>query len=787
MLVRSNHGTVCSCVGPVIDVQMKSKVFHREKFMITILRGSIKSVQTPILKPLSSLRDVFLPSVYDALLVMRPSCNFRDGTVVTSTLKYPEYAAELPFNDNYLLGLIHLCCANYRSTYRGTFYSWMMGWPLAGSVSLRKAPLCSKPNIMLGFASVFLLLKSYANYFVAELNQLCYGGVFRAIALGSTGGVSTFSCKALLLSQPVIVPVGRIALGRILNVVGSCIDAYIPLCLSSQFFSYHFTSSVLGSALYRLMVPLPIAQLKQSEALMWESYPSSYPNHIVPSAHSLAQTVLLDQNLASLWNTMMVNTISSAWIYYLAASVQGAQRTFTNDSSHPASCSMAKGFPHSPISCISVCSRSPLPKLYCGSGIHDRIITGAFMNSPLQSSMIDSLWFYLQDVCECAFYSTDTLFAYTQAIHKTPLAMMALSTSVTLFETGIKVVDLLTPYKSGGKIGLFGGAGVGKTVVIMEFIRNLAIEHGGLSLFAGVGERTREGNDLYCEMQDSGIIKIATKEPSRAHSCCYPQPCGALFAAAQSQVLCVFGQMNETPGCRMRVTFASISMAEYFRDAFGQDVLIFVDNVFRFVQAGSEVSTLLGRMPSAVGYQATLSTEMGSFQERIVATLTGSITSIQAIYVPADDLTDPAPVVIFGHLDATTVLSRIKASKGIYPAVDPFNSTSKMLAPGYVKQEHFCVANDVKQMLQRYKEVQDVIAILGLEELSDQDRILVDRARKVERFLSQPFFVAEVFTRIQGRYVSLNDTIIGFTKIVTGELDAQPEGVFYLKGALCDI
>jgi F-type H+-transporting ATPase subunit beta len=301
-----------------------------------------------------------------------------------------------------------------------------------------------------------------------------------------------------------------------------------------------------------------------------------------------------------------------------------------------------------------------------------------------------------------------------------------------------------------------------------------------------IGERTREGNDLYCEMQDSGIISLTL---TRATYSTYPssliyQP---LFAANQSQVVLVFGQMNETPGALFRVSHASLAMAEYFRDAFCQDVLIFVDNVFRFLQAGSEVSTLLGRMPSAVGYQPTLSTEMGSFQERIVATLAGSITSIQAIYVPADDLTDPAPVVIFGHLDAVTVLSRALASKAIYPAVDPFNSTSKMLDPSYIKQEHFCVASDVKQILQRYKELQDVIAILGLEELSDQDRVVVDRARKVERFLSQPFFVAEVFTRIQGRYVSLFDTIVGFSQIVTGELDAWSEGAFYLKGSICDI
>jgi len=321
------------------------------------------------------------------------------------------------------------------------------------------------------------------------------------------------------------------------------------------------------------------------------------------------------------------------------------------------------------------------------------------------------------------FYHTDTLFVPIKPIHGTPLAINELRICVRLFETGIKVVDLLTPYKCGGKIDLFGGAGVGKTVVIMELIRNLATEHGGLSLFAGVGERTREGNDLYYEMQDSSIIEISFAERELYLLGSEISECGVLTTRF-SQVVCVFGQMNETPGSRMRVTHGSISMAEYFRDAFSQDVLIFIDNVFRFLQAGSEVSTLLGRMASAVGYQPTLSTEMGSFQERIVARLAGSITSIQAIYVPADDLTDPAPVLIFGHLDAITVLSRALASKGIYPAVDPFNSTSKMLHPEYLKQEHFYVASNVKQILQRYKEVQDLIAILGLEELSNQDRVV---------------------------------------------------------------
>ena len=404
------------------------------------------------------------------------------------------------------------------------------------------------------------------------------------------------------------------------------------------------------------------------------------------------------------------------------------------------------------------------------------------MNSSLThkyyAQSIDFICITLACGCAQQCFNAETHFAWFKPIHNTSVTIMGLSLQLTLFETGIKVVDLLTPYKKGGKIELFGGAGVGKTVVIMEFIRNLATEHGGLSLFAGVGERTREGNDLYSEMQDSSIISLQLLYNQALEYFLY-QP---LFSSQDSQVLLVFGQMNETPGNRMRVTHASLSAAEYFRDASYQDVLLFIDNVFRFLQAGSEVSTLLGRMPSAVGYQPTLSTEMGSFQERIVATDAGSITSIQAIYVPADDLTDPAPVIIFGHLDAITVLSRALASKGIYPAVDPFYSTSKMLDPIYVLQEHFYVAIEVTQMLQRYKELQDVIAILGLEELSNQDRVIVNRSRKIERYLSQPFFVAEIFTRIQGTYVCLNDTIRWFSLIISGSLDIWPEGKFYLKG-----
>jgi F-type H+-transporting ATPase subunit beta len=347
-------------------------------------------------------------------------------------------------------------------------------------------------------------------------------------------------------------------------------------------------------------------------------------------------------------------------------------------------------------------------------------------------------------------------------IHRDAPAFTELEVKPSIFETGIKVVDLLAPYRRGGKIGLFGGAGVGKTVLIMELINNIAKAHGGVSVFGGVGERTREGNDLYEEMKESGVIN-ATNFP-------------------ESKVALVYGQMNEPPGARMRVGLTALTMAEYFRDVNKQDVLLFIDNIFRFTQAGSEVSALLGRMPSAVGYQPTLATEMGALQERITSTTQGSITSIQAVYVPADDLTDPAPATTFAHLDATTVLSRNLAAKGIYPAVDPLDSTSTMLQLSIVGTEHYELAETVKETLQRYKELQDIIAILGIDELSEEDRLTVARARKVERFLSQPFFVAEIFTGSPGKYVSLEDTIKGFKMVLTGELDDLPEQAFYLVG-----
>jgi len=346
-------------------------------------------------------------------------------------------------------------------------------------------------------------------------------------------------------------------------------------------------------------------------------------------------------------------------------------------------------------------------------------------------------------------------------IHRPAPAFVEQSTKVEVFETGIKVIDLLAPYRKGGKIGLFGGAGVGKTVLIQELINNVAKAHGGVSVFAGVGERTREGNDLMNEMAES---KLESGEP------------------VLSKTALIFGQMNEPPGARARVALSALTCAEYFRDEYGQDVLLFVDNIFRFTQAGSEVSALLGRMPSAVGYQPTLATEMGALQERITSTTKGSITSVQAIYVPADDLTDPAPATTFAHLDATTVLSRAISELGIYPAVDPLDSTSTMLSPDIVGEEHYQTARAVQQTLQRYKDLQDIIAILGMDELSEDDKLIVARARKVQRFLSQPFFVAQQFTGLTGQYVPIKETIAGFKEILSGELDHLPEQAFYLVG-----
>merc|ERR1712021_40422 len=423
------------------------------------------------------------------------------------------------------------------------------------------------------------------------------------------------------------------------------------------------------------------------------------------------------------------------------------------DSDAPIVCEVQQLLGNNKVRAVSMTSTDGLKR---GASVAD---TGAPISVPVGTGTLGRIFNVLgEPVDELGPCTSDS----TLPIHRQAPAFADLDTSPSVFETGIKVVDLLAPYRRGGKIGLFGGAGVGKTVLIMELINNIARAHGGVSVFGGVGERTREGNDLYCEMKESKVINEDK--------------------LTDSKVALVYGQMNEPPGARMRVGLTALTMAEYFRDVNKQDVLLFIDNIFRFVQAGAEVSALLGSMPSAVGFQPTLATEMGGLQERITSTTEGSITSIQAVYVPADDLTAPAPATTFAHLDATTVLSRGLASKGIYPAVDPLDSTSTMLQPAIVGEVHYEIAQRIKSTLQRYKELQDIIAILGLDELSEEDRQTVARARKVERFLSQPFFVAEIFTGSPGKYVSLENTLKGFKMILNGDLDHLPEQAFYLVG-----
>ncbi|MBQ6705943.1 MAG: F0F1 ATP synthase subunit beta [Clostridia bacterium] len=401
--------------------------------------------------------------------------------------------------------------------------------------------------------------------------------------------------------------------------------------------------------------------------------------------------------------------------------------------------------------CIAMASTDGLTR---GTPVTD---TGAPINVPVGRETLGRIFNVLGDPVDNQPAPEN---AERWDIHRPAPEYSELATSTEILETGIKVIDLICPYSKGGKIGLFGGAGVGKTVLIMELINNVAKQHGGLSVFTGVGERTREGNDLYNEMKQSGVL---------------------------NNTALVYGQMNEPPGARMRVGLSGLTMAEYFRDTEGQDVLLFIDNIFRFTQAGSEVSALLGRMPSAVGYQPTLANEMGALQERITSTKRGSITSVQAVYVPADDLTDPAPATTFAHLDATTVLSRSIASQGIYPAVDPLESTSRILSPEVLGEEHYKVAREVQRILQRYKELMDIIAIMGMDELSDEDKLLVQRARKIQRFLSQPFYVSEKFTGIPGTYVPLSETIRGFREIIDGKHDDLPESAFLFAGTIDDV
>ena len=413
-------------------------------------------------------------------------------------------------------------------------------------------------------------------------------------------------------------------------------------------------------------------------------------------------------------------------------------------------CEVAQHIGDSTVRCIAMASTDGLQR--------DAVVTdtGTSISVPVGRQTLGRIFNVLGDVVD----NGEPVEGERWDIHRPAPAYDELATSTEMLETGIKVIDLICPYSKGGKIGLFGGAGVGKTVLIMELINNIAKQHNGLSVFTGVGERTREGNDLYNEMKESGVL---------------------------ANTALVYGQMNEPPGARMRVGLSGLTMAEYIRDQEGQDVLLFIDNIFRFTQAGSEVSALLGRMPSAVGYQPTLATEMGALQERITSTRKGSITSVQAVYVPADDLTDPAPATTFSHLDATTVLSRDIASQGIYPAVDPLGSTSRILDPGILGEEHYSVAREVQRILQRYAELMDIIAIMGMDELSDEDKLLVSRARKIQRFLSQPFHVSEKFTGFEGVYVPISETIRGFREIIEGKHDDLPESAFLFAGTIDDV
>ncbi len=425
---------------------------------------------------------------------------------------------------------------------------------------------------------------------------------------------------------------------------------------------------------------------------------------------------------------------------YNALTMQNGEKTLTVE--------VAQHIGDNVVRCIAMSSTDGLRR---GTPVTD---TGKTISVPVGRSTLGRIFNVLGDVVDNTPFDQNV---EHRDIHRAAPAYSELATSTSVLETGIKVIDLICPYSKGGKIGLFGGAGVGKTVLIMELINNVAKQHGGLSVFTGVGERTREGNDLYNEMKESGDLANTTL---------------------------VYGQMNEPPGARMRVALSGLTMAEYFRDEEHQDVLLFIDNIFRFTQAGSEVSALLGRMPSAVGYQPTLATEMGNLQERITSTKKGSITSIQAVYVPADDLTDPAPATTFAHLDATTVLSRSIASQGIYPAVDPLESTSRILSPDVLGEEHYAVAREVQRILQRYNELMDIIAIMGMDELSDEDKLLVQRARKIQRFLSQPFDVSEKFTGIPGTYVPLSETVRGFKEIIEGKHDDLPESAFLYVGTI---
>lgn len=692
----------------------------------------------------------FRPGIYDVVLVIRPAVHFREGISLSNTSRHlTKFLACLPQRESLLIALVHV---------------YQLGNSNEIAEVLREASEESldlaNNGLIESLSSVFLFVRAYANWCCVEVSQVGFGGKLRGISLGITEGLSSWRVTTYFTYQPLIVPVGRAVLGRLFNVLGSTIDPYLEVAPAMFYGSGYFSSSTRQitdkNRKYSLQGTLDLSARRMDK-------------------DSIIMSDMSSVDFSKLSASSLGDGLSGSFAPTALLMLLGEFKTSSEGEALP-----TKSLDIISSSSLETILKADLSPLDLSDSSNVDLVWKNYVNS----SDGGSTYIHSQP-SDLMGFRNENLSLQTYPIHRSSLPITKLRVDPSLFETGIKVVDLLTPYKKGGKVGLFGGAGVGKTVVIMELIRNLALEHSGLSIFCGVGERTREGNDLYGEMLESGIIKLQPdKIQAKSENLV---GVSRSLSGNESAVVLIFGQMNETPGCRMRVAYAALAISEFFRDIFCQDILIFVDNVFRFLQAGSEVSTLLGRMPSAVGYQPTLATEMGSFQERIVASISGSITSIQAVYVPADDLTDPAPAVIFTHLDAVTVLSRPLASKGIYPAVDPLNSTSKMLDPEYLEPKHFCTAQEVKQLLQRYKELQDVIAILGLEELSDSDKLIVERARKVEKFLSQPFSVAEVFTRIPGRYVTLAETVDGFSQIVSGELDAIAEGAFYLKGLLRDV
>ena len=644
-------GFVSSCVDPIVDIVVSS--------------SAKKTGGSKLLNLMGLTNSSFRPGIYDVVLVVRPAVHFREGISLSNTSRHlSKFLACLPQRESLLIALVHVYQLGNSNEISEVL-----------SVASEESADLANTGLIESLSSVFLFVRAYANWCCVEVSQVGFGGKLRGISLGITEGLSSWRVTTYFTYQPLIVPVGRAVLGRLFNVLGSTIDPFLELT-PAMFYGTGYFSSACSSVSdknrkYNLQGTLDLSARRVVK------------EEIIMSDMSYIDFSKLD--CAAFSGDLKSSSWSGSLTPLSLLMMLGEFKTSSDGEALPTKS-------------LDIISSSSL-----------KTVLEADL-SPLdlsESSNVDSLWknyfnsreidanstYINSQASDLMGFRNENLSLQTYPIHRSSLPITKLRVDPSLFETGIKVVDLLTPYKKGGKVGLFGGAGVGKTVVIMELIRNLALEHSGLSIFCGVGERTREGNDLYGEMLESGIIKLQPDQiqATRSGKTETLQGVSRSLSGNESAVVLIFGQMNETPGCRMRVAYAALAISEFFRDIFCQDILIFVDNVFRFLQAGSEVSTLLGRMPSAVGYQPTLATEMGAFQERIVASISGSITSIQAVYVPADDLTDPAPAVIFTHLDAVTVLSRPLASKGIYPAVDPLNSTSKMLDPDYLEPKHFCI------------------------------------------------------------------------------------------------